>query len=125
MESDSSVEATVAFNVRICDSAGTTITQTILAIQASDSSATPPEAVVTTMTNRSFQNSSEDYAIPYSSFTLNDNDRIVVEIGYLQDYEYDDEYCTFEWGNNSSTDLPEDRTTTAHYNPWIEFSDWT
>lgn len=125
LTSERDIEPTIAFNVRICDSGGT-ITETILSIQASDSgNVLPPGFSDIGYVNRSFQNSSEVKAIPYSSFKLNDNDRIVVEIGYRQGEGDILEDCRFRYGNNSASDLPENETSTDDYNPWIEFSDWT
>lgn len=99
------------FNVRICDSTGS-ITQTILT--ATSSSTLSNSGTM----NRKFMNGSDD-TVDYSSFSVNDGDRLVIEIGVDVGYYAG---AGFRTGTDSGTDLPQDETTTTAYNPWIEFS---
>ena len=59
-----------------------------------------------------------------SSVVAQANDRIVVEIGTQNSVLsiFEDEPLSAVFGDDSGTDLPEDETTTATNNPWVEFS---
>ena len=120
LESNTALNATLAFNVRVCNSEGT-ITQTVLDIQASDSTSTPP-VLAASLRNRQLMNSSESAAISFSQFTVNDGDRLVIEVGYRKSNTTSSRYSTFRYGDVAASDLPEDNTGTDDYNPWIEFS---
>ena len=58
-----------------------------------------------------------------SANTSQNGDRIVVEIGANAPNGKTTLYtATMDFGDNSGTDLPENETETAQYNPWIEFT---
>ena len=58
-----------------------------------------------------------------SSVTAQNGDRIVIEIGcYRYAAGNPPGRCTQSFGDDSTTDLPEDQTTTTADNPWVEFS---
>jgi hypothetical protein len=120
LESSTGLNATFAFNVSVCDSSGA-ITQTVLDIQASDATTTPPEFAAA-LTNRRFQNSAEATSINYDLLTVNQGDRLVIEIGYRKSNITASRYATFRYGDNSATDLGENNTDTADYCPWLEFN---
>jgi len=77
----------------------------------------------TTLTNRSFKDSSGNATIALSSVAVQVGDFIVVEVGY----QYNN--TTLQSPGHQSgaifntTDLPVDQTTTASDNGWVEFSD--
>lgn len=58
-----------------------------------------------------------------ASVVVVNGDRLVVEIGTSASIvSVDVDGVDASFGDNSATDLPEDETTTAANNPWIEFS---
>lgn len=56
-----------------------------------------------------------------TSQTAADGDRIVVEAG-IRAYSANLYNASLKFVCSSTTDLPEDETTTINYNPWVEFS---
>lgn len=97
----------------------------LLAVSASDdTSATPPELVVTTATNRSLQDASENTSIALSSLAVSAGDRLVIEGGFRQASTSTNQgRATPTNCDPASADLPEDNTTTtATSNGWVEFS---
>ena len=61
-----------------------------------------------------------------STVVTNDGDRIVVQIGFTDAGSGNDTKlkAKYQYGDDQSTDLPEDETTQGvSNNPWIEFSD--
>lgn len=115
-ESNWNYNGTLYWNIRICDSSGN-ITQTVVSNSESNNEIAP-ESV---WTNRKINNAGSNRT--YSQFTVNAGDRLVIELGVhtIVDttYLYQGGITV---GDASSTDLPEDETTTTAYNPWIEFS---
>lgn len=95
----------------------------LLAVSASDdTAATPPEWSSTTLTNRRFQDSSENASITLSSLAVSDGDYLVVELGARQASTSTATNWGARIGDGAASDLAEDDTTTAANNPWIEFS---
>lgn len=68
-----------------------------------------------TLTNKTFVDGDT-----VTSVVAHNNDRLVFEIGNYQTVSTADP--TGNFGDDSGTDLPEDETTTAAYNPWVELS---
>jgi hypothetical protein len=99
----------------VCDSAGTTIKETLFA------QAQGPTELAVTQTNRSFTGT-------LTSADLETDDRIVVQIGTsglpTAAAAVDGHNANMFWGcNASSGDLPENETETGStFRPWIEFS---
>lgn len=115
-EPNANCNQTINVMIFVCDSAGTTIKETLFA-----QAAVGTELVATTLTNRTLTGS-------ITSANIEANDRIVVQIGTsgtpaggggVQGHN-----STLRWGcNASSGDLPEDETQTGTtYRAWIEFS---
>jgi len=115
-ESSVNLNATVAFNVRVCDSSGN-ITQEVLGIQASDVTSTTPPEIASTLINRSFQNSSESTSIAYPEITIPEGGHLIIELGFRENSITAGLYVNFQYGDNSATDLPENATETGDYCP--------
>jgi hypothetical protein len=118
-ENNGGNNATIAIAVRVINSAGT-ITQTILAVSASDNTATTPPEMATSLTNRQFQNSAEGVSITLTSTDVSNGDRIVIEVGVREVRNTGSE--TLRVGDASASDLAENNTATTDANPWVEFS---
>lgn len=123
-ESATAVNGTLAVHIRVVSNDGSTVRGTLLAVSASDTGSTPFEFDPTGLTNRKFRDVSENAALSLSSLAVLDGDRPVIEIGFRQipGSSSTSRSVTLNFGDNSGTDLPEDDTTTAANNPWIEFS---
>ena len=99
-----------AISIRVCNNAGTSFTGTLLSLGSyknSDGSAS--------LRNKMFADGDA-----LSSLAVNAGDRLVIEYGAKR--VGGDGTGTINFGDDSGTDLPEDETTTAANNPWIEFS---
>lgn len=107
--------AYLRFHLRVCNSSGT-ITQNIL------TSITSSTNFNAGWMNRKFMNATDD-TVNYSSFSVNDGDRLVIEVG---SYGSSSTYAVgVRYGDNQTNDLPQDETSTTYntHNPWIQFSD--
>lgn len=105
----------LSVKVRVCNSSGT-ITQEITNIFKSNSFfSTSYNSGL--LTNRKILDGASNPT--YSSFTVSEGDRLVLELGY---YNATSVQIRFRIGDNSSTDLPEDETTSSDYCDWIQFS---
>jgi len=72
----------------------------------------------TSLTNRTFSEV-QDYAI----YTTVGGERLSIQIGYRCENNLTTPFTgSFEFGCNSSSDLPENETSTDQFCPWIEFS---
>jgi hypothetical protein len=69
----------------------------------------------TSLTNRKIADGD-----PSSAVNASQGDRLVIEIGEKNSATGSSVSGSFNFGDNSGTDLPEDTTTTAANNPWIE-----
>lgn len=107
----------VALVIKVVSNDGGTVRGTLLSIGGHV--AANEFTVNTTKTNRKIADGDS-----LSSVAASANDRIVIEIGCIDSsfasLGADSLYASF--GDDSGTDLPEDETTTAANNPWIEFS---
>jgi hypothetical protein len=74
---------------------------------------------VLSMTNRRFPRGG---STALTNVVASAGDRIVAEIGYRGNNALTNRSSIFSLGDDSGTDLPEDETTTAANNAWIEFS---
>lgn len=112
----------LAVRVAKCDSTGSTVTE-ILSVQYTSRITTPPRLNgVDTATNRRFEQGSSDFALDLASTSIDAGDYLIVEIGYDDATSNTSRFVRATFGDDSSTDLAEDESTTAADNPWIEFS---
>ena len=103
----------VCLCIKVVSNDGTTLRGTLLALGEYFANA----SFAISLTNR--KSSDLD---GLSSVVAQANDRIVVEFGCLATGGAADAMAQMSCGDDSGTDLPEDETTTAANNPWIEFS---
>jgi hypothetical protein len=95
---------------------------TLMALTNVANTGVPPEFVVapTTHTNRSF-----NVVMTAGPVSASLNDRIVLELGCggtpIAGAGTNGHNCGLIIGDDSGTDLPEDETTTAANNPWLQF----
>jgi hypothetical protein len=120
-ETNATDNYTLAVAIKIIQADGTDRAVLLAASASDDTSATPPEMVVTTQTNRRFQDSSENFSITLSSQAVTAGDRLVIEIGYRQ-ASTSVANGGVRTASTDASDLPEDSTTTTNANPWLEFS---
>ena len=103
-----------ALGIRVVASDGTTIQKTVLSVTRDN-----VEGDNAVLKNRQFTATSAA-----TNYTTVAGDRLLIEIGtggdpaILQNHDSD-----LRIGDNDTTDLPEDDTTTADNNPWIELTD--
>ena len=121
LESNAGLNATSAIRVAICNEDGTNIRE-VVAIAASDLTTSTPPEYATSLTNRRFQNSAESASISLTSTTVNEKDRLILEIGIRESNTTANRNADQSFGDDSATDLAEDDTTTTADNPWIEFT---
>lgn len=121
IESAIGKNATVAIGIRVLAEDGS-IRGTLLSPAASDNTAATPPEMATSLTNRSFNDSAESASISLSSLDVKTGDRLIIEVGYRDAGTSTTQTAGSSFGDNSATDLPEDNTTTAANNPWVEFS---
>lgn len=128
-ESATTKNATVAIALRLVKFDGSdygTVKDLIGATpEAADATTTPPEFPGTTaaaIINRSLNNSAESATIALTTRYAAGGDFLVIEIGIRDNVNSTTATCSLNFGDNSATDLPEDNTTTAANNPWIEIS---
>lgn len=119
LESDAGADATLALAVKIIKPDGTD-RAVLLAQAASDSSASPHE-LATSLTNSKFEDAAESAALSLTSQSSLLGDYLVIEWGFRSATGTTRD-ITLSYGDDSKTDLPEDTTTTAAKNPWVEFS---
>jgi filamentous hemagglutinin len=112
LEESSRANQVIALSVRVVSGDGTTVRGTVL--EARDAS-----EVVNVLTNRGHSATS-------TSVSASAGDRIVIEVGMGGDPTTgsggDSHDGDMSFGDDSGTDLPEDNTTTAANNPWVEFA---
>lgn len=100
-------------SIRVCNNAGSSFTGTLLSLGEYGGNTTFNS---TTLRNKDFADGDS-----LSSLAVNNGDRLVIEIGSNPGNGADGS-ATFNFGDNSGTDLAEDETTTTANNPWLEFS---
>ena len=102
-------------SIRVCNNAGSSFTGTLLTLGEYGGG--------TQFNNTTLRNKDYLDGDTLSSLAVNAGDRLVIELGSLSAFASDGaSNATLNFGDNSGTDLPEDETTTAANNPWIEFS---
>ena len=119
-ESATGANANIGIAIKIIKPDGTDRAVLLAQTSSTNNAATPPE-LAATLTNRRFLDASDNAAIALTSQSSLDGDYLVVEIGF-RSATTTTRNISLSYGNAISTDLPEDDTTTAVDNPWIEFS---
>ncbi len=105
-----------AIRVALCDTAGGNIRE-VLAIAASDLTT----FAAAPLRNIPFQDLAESASIALTTTPIADGDRLIVEVGVRETTSLAFS-ADLSFGDDSGTDLPEDASETAAYNPWVEFS---
>jgi len=112
-ESNNAANFNRAIVIYVVSNDGATVRGTLLSILGGGS-----EYSNSALTNRNFPASTA-----LSSVTAQNGDRIVIEIGTdSTNTSTTNRTATHSFGDDSSTDLPEDETTKSADNPWVEFS---
>lgn len=120
--SGSGTNSTLAVGIFVVSNDGSTVRGTALANTASQLTTTPPRfAGSSVKTNRQMLDASDSASIALSTVTVQSGDRLVIEIG-VRELAGGGINGTLVFGDNSGTDLPEENSTSATNNPWIEFS---
>lgn len=113
-EDNSDADFSYNIKVGVVSNDGTTLRGTLL----NSNSAVMTTEFATSLTNRNFPPSTA-----LSSVTAQDGDRLVIEVGFSSfNTILAQRTATFRLGDNGSTDLAEDETSTTDNVPWIEFS---
>jgi len=97
--------------LKVVSNDGSTVRGTLLALNSYKNT-----ELNTTLTNKTWADGDA-----LTSVTAQAGDRIVAEIGVAW-LSILNRSCWVNFGDNSATDLPENETETAAYNPWLEFS---
>lgn len=113
----------LAVRVAKCAGDGSGVTEIkAVTYSASTGTAAPPD-YNTTAQNRRMEEGVDDFVLDFTNVSISDGDRLIVEIGYVDNTANVTRAVNLYFGDDSGTDLPEDETTTtATYNPWIEFT---
>jgi hypothetical protein len=123
IESNSNFSACIAVSVRACSKDGTTIrSPALLAISWSDLYTNSSHEMATSLTNRKLEDVNENASLTLTSCTLSEGDRLVIELGFAASDTSTSRTGGISFGDNHSTNLGENITDTAAYNPWIQFS---
>ncbi len=118
-ESNAGANATGATAIKIIKPDGTD--RSVLLAQTASDSATVGNEFKTSLTNATFKNVAEIAAMILTPQTSTAGDYLVIELGF-RSATTTPRTVNLSYGDNSSTDLPEDTTTTTANNPWVEFS---
>lgn len=111
----------LAVRVAKCASDGSGVTE-IRAITFSSGTGTPPAMADGTLRSRRFAQTESDFSLELTDTAVSAGDRLIVEVGYKDDSSNTSRRVGCSFGDDSSTDLAEDQTTTTADNPWVEFS---
>lgn len=112
----------LAVRVAKCASDGSGVTEILAIADSTTAPGTNPPGTVATLTNRRMEQGVDDFILDLTSTGVNAGDRLIVEIGYDDNSTNTTRFASCSFGDDSATDLPEDETTTAANNPWVEFS---
>jgi len=119
-ESNAGFNGTLYFHLFLATNSG--VLKASIFETGTDATTTPPEFVVTTLTNRRFANAAEESLLTVPNVIAQQGDRLVLEVGVREITTVTARTGSLNFGDNSATDLAENQTTTAADNPWIEFS---
>lgn len=118
-ESNAGANATLALAIKFIKPDGTD--RGVLLAQTASDAATVGHELTTALTNAKFEDAAESAAISLTSRAASDGDYLVIEWGF-RSATTTTRNIVLSYGNDSATDLPEDTSTTAANNPWVEFS---
>jgi hypothetical protein len=122
-ENNAALNGTVAISIKVVSNDGSVVRGTLLSIQASVSTTTPPElAAASSGRNRSFQQSDDSFVLTLTPVTRQNGDRLVVETGFRDVDTSISRQAFVYYGDDASWDLDEGNTdTTNPGNAWLEF----
>lgn len=117
--------AALSFRVAKCAGDGSSVVEIVALTEAADAETNAPPAFENgTVENRRFETPpANTFSITFSDTTLNNGDRLIIELGYKEGSANGANVSSLVIGDDSGTDLPEDETTTTSDNPWAEFTD--
>lgn len=120
-EADAAANARAQLIVKVVSGDGSTVRGTLL---APDMSGTVANEFATTLTNRKFPKGWTGSGAALTTVNAQSGDRIVIEIGvHVHVNPIAADSYDFRFGDeHGASNLPEDETTTADDDPWIEFS---
>jgi hypothetical protein len=118
-ESNVAADFRSQLSIRVVSGDGGTVRGTLLALDES----TLSNEWATSLTNRKFPLNWSGAGVTLSSVTVQNGDRIVVEVGYRAHNTSATSYTgNVEAGDSAAQDCVENETDVLQYNPWIEFS---
>jgi hypothetical protein len=120
-QNNNGANATLALAIKIIQPNGTDRAVLLAQTASDDTSAAPPEMVLTTLTNRRFQNAAESFAPALTSQSATAGDYLVIEVGF-RSATGTTRNISISYGDDNESDLGENSTDTTAFNPWIEFS---
>lgn len=120
LESNAGANASLAIAIKIIQPGGAD-RAVLLAQTAGDSAASPVELLTAGLTNRQFNTAAESTTLTLTSQSATAGDYLVIEIGF-RSATGTSRNITLSYGDDHADDLPEDTSTTAANNPWVEFS---
>ena len=104
---------------RVVSGDGSAVRGTLLAMQTGPN----VQSISTTMKNREIPEGWASPGIALADVNALAGDRIALEVGLFADNTSKTlKQFLFSFGDDAASDLPEDETTTAALNPWIELS---
>lgn len=113
----------LAVRVAKCSNDGSTVTEIKAFTTSSQSGTGAPPDINTTAQNRRFEEGNDDFVLNFTDIAISDGERLILEVGYQDNSTNVSRSINLYFGDDSGTDLPEDETTTtATYNPWLEFT---
>lgn len=125
----SAPSARACISISKCAGNGTNVVQLLAPVFSDDFDADalggpvfPLDGTLAALENRRFEQGLNDFALDLTSQAVSAGDRLIIEIGYSNNTAVSSRFAAMSFGDNSGTDLPEDETTTAANNPWVEFS---
>lgn len=112
----------LAIRVAKCNSDGSSVTEILAVTYTATGVDTKPPWFVASLTNRRFEEGTDDFNLNLASTGISAGDFLIVEIGVADRNNTVERFGQISFGDDSGTDLAEDETTTAANNPWVEFS---
>lgn len=94
----------------------------LLVPAASSDTSVPPATSSATLTNRSFEEGSNDFALNLTSQDAVSGGCLGIELGFFDQTANTGRTIDLNVGDAGSADLAEDESTTTADRPWIEFS---
>lgn len=123
--SSDTISATLAIRVAKVGVDGTTVTEIVAITGSTNTAAAPPifVTIATALTNRRLEvGDVDDFTIDVPSTGISAGERLIIEIGVVNNQYTSTRFAAVEFGDNSGSDLAEDETSTTQNNPWVEFT---